>query len=81
MKKIDRHTYHSFYMKCKGNQFKNKYVLIEGIHKAKLEQKREKDLTAQVEAKKDKTKKVPEKKEKTEKKDTKKIPAEAKKSS
>ena len=55
-KKIDKHTYHSFYMRSKGNQFKNKYVLIEAIHKAKTEQKRGQDLTAQAEAKKGKKK-------------------------
>ena len=44
-------------MKCKGNQFKNKYVLIEAIHKAKSEEKRAKDLGAQAEAKKAKKKK------------------------
>ena len=49
-------------MKCKGNQFKNKYVLIEAIHKAKSEEKRAKDLGTQVDAKKAK-KKGEEKKE------------------
>ena len=44
-------------MKCKGNQFKNKYVLIEAIHKAKSEEKRAKDAGAQAEAKKTKKKK------------------------
>ena len=44
-------------MKCKGNQFKNKYVLIEAIHKAKSEEKRAKDAGAQDEAKKTKKKK------------------------
>ena len=43
-------------MRCKGNQFKNKYVLIEAIHKAKNEEKRAKELGAQVEAKKNKKK-------------------------
>ena len=68
LKKIDKHLYllshikiiyiryHSFYMKCKGNQFKNKYVLIEAIHKAKNEEKRAKDLGPQAEAKKAKKK-------------------------
>lgn len=56
LKKVDKHLYHSFYMKCKGNQFKNKYVLIEAIHKAKSEEKRAKDLGAQAEAKKAKKK-------------------------
>ena len=43
-------------MKCKGNQFKNKYVLIEAIHKAKSEEKRAKDAGVQAEAKKIKKK-------------------------
>ena len=48
--------YHSFYMRCKGSQFKNKYVLIEAIHKAKNEEKRAKELGAQADAKKAKKK-------------------------
>ncbi len=43
-------------MKSKGNQFKNKYVLIEAIHKAKNEEKHLKDIGAQAEAKKSKRK-------------------------
>ena len=62
LKKIDKHMYHSFYMKCKGNQFKNKYVLMEAIHKAKSEEKRAKELGAQADAKKAKKKKTDEKK-------------------
>ena len=42
--------YHHFYNGAKGNQFKNKYVLIEGIHKMKNEQKREKELKEQQDA-------------------------------
>merc|ERR1712167_338132 len=42
--KLDKTLYHSLYMQVKGNEFKNKRVLIEHIHKAKAEQERERIL-------------------------------------
>ena len=49
-KKISKDIYHHFYLAAKGNQFKNKSVLVEGIHKMKQEKLREKQLAEQREA-------------------------------
>eukprot|EP00918_Siedleckia_nematoides_P098205 GHVU01215004.1.p1 GENE.GHVU01215004.1~~GHVU01215004.1.p1 ORF type:complete len:190 (+),score=33.76 GHVU01215004.1:22-570(+) len=51
-KKIDKKMYHLFYARCKGNQFKNKRVLIEQIHSAKNEDVKKKNLEEQIEARK-----------------------------
>lgn len=49
-KKITKDIYNHFYLASKGNQFKNKSVLIEAIHKMKQEKIREKQLAEQREA-------------------------------
>merc|ERR1711937_324054 len=51
-KKIDKHIYHSLYMLAKGNQFKNKRVLLETIHDKKREMAEERALVEQAEARK-----------------------------
>ncbi|CAD7927539.1 unnamed protein product [Amoebophrya sp. A120] len=61
-KKIDKHQYHKFYLKCKGNVYKNKRVLIEFIHKDKAEYMKKKALIEQQEAKKTKARATRERK-------------------
>ena len=53
--KIDKHIYRYFYLRSKGNQFKNKRVLIEAIHVRKAETSKAKLLEEQAQARKDKS--------------------------
>lgn len=53
-KKIDRTIYRKFYLAAKGNQFKNKTVLIESIYKEKAEKLKVEKLNAEQEARRQK---------------------------
>merc|ERR1711957_1144829 len=61
-KKIDKHLYHFFYRKSKGNCYKNKRVLVEAIHKMKSEEAKAKQVSEQNEARKEKARATKEKK-------------------
>mmetsp|Transcript_42 Transcript_42/g.83 ORF Transcript_42/g.83 Transcript_42/m.83 type:complete len:190 (-) Transcript_42:205-774(-) len=55
-KKIDKHLYRELYNASKGNQYKNKRVLMEAIHSKKAEIQRQKLLVEQADARKLKAK-------------------------
>ncbi|KAI3389427.1 hypothetical protein SNEBB_000317 [Seison nebaliae] len=54
--KIDKHMYHTLYMKCKGNVFKNKRLLMEYIHKKKAENLRQLELQNAADSRRQKAK-------------------------
>merc|ERR1711978_313121 len=63
-KKIERDPYHELYLKCKGNQFKNKSVLIENIHNVKQERNRQKKLAEKLANRRTKARAVRDRKKK-----------------
>jgi len=63
-KKIDKKLYNKLYKASKGNQFKNKSVLVEHIHKQKSELLREKGMAEQLEVRRNKARQVRERKNK-----------------
>ena len=55
-KKIDKHIYHNLYLLAKGNQFKNKRVLLEAIHELEAVHIKDKSLSERADARKGRAK-------------------------
>jgi large subunit ribosomal protein L19e len=64
--KIDKQLYHQCYLNSKGNQYKNKRVLVEAIHRERNEKNRADQLKTQMDARR--TKNTESRKKKLEKK-------------
>ena len=62
--KIDKHMYHDFYLRAKGNVFKNKKNIMEAIHREKNEASTQKILRDQAEARRLKNKQIRERRAK-----------------
>ena len=61
-KEIDCHLYRKLYLKAKGNEFRNKRVLVDHIHTLKAEHEREQNLQDQIEARRARSRRLREKK-------------------
>jgi large subunit ribosomal protein L19e len=61
-KEVDRHLYRQLYLKAKGNEFRNKRVLIEHINELKVRHERERVIQEQVEARRVQSRRMRERK-------------------
>ena len=59
---IDNHLYRKLYLKAKGNEFRNRRVLVEHIQTLKAEAHREKTLQAQIDARRARSRRIRERK-------------------
>jgi large subunit ribosomal protein L19e len=59
---VDKALYRKLYLKAKGNEFRNKRVLVEHINQLKVEQERERTLQQQIEARRARSRRMREKK-------------------